>query len=143
MFKVCMITLLAIKVKLLTFALLLFDKVAEQMAKQSTVSRCKTLYNTLLQDAAVLTLDMAQRSDADLLAASLDQLVEADAGMADVQACMALDGNLRQRYAKVGPARHSESCASVQEFTDTFHFVHAFNHMHGTPIWLYMSALFD
>lgn len=52
----------------------------------------------------MLTLDMAQRSDAHLIAAALDQLVAADAGMAAVQACVALDGNLRQRYAEVGPA---------------------------------------
>lgn len=61
----------------------------------------------------MLTLDMAQRSDAELLAASLDQLVAADTGIAAVQACMALDGNLRQRYAKVGPAGHDESHAST------------------------------
>ena len=47
---------------------------------------------------------MAQRSDANLIAAAIDQLVAGDAGIAAVQACVALDGNLRQRYAKVGPA---------------------------------------
>ena len=52
----------------------------------------------------MLTLDMAQRSEADLIMAALDQLVTADTGIAAVQACVALDGNLRQRYAEVAPA---------------------------------------
>ena len=52
----------------------------------------------------MLTLDMAQRSDGDLIAAALDQLITANAGIDAVQACVALDGNLRQRYAEVGPA---------------------------------------
>ena len=47
---------------------------------------------------------MAQRSDADLITVALEQLVMADAGIAAVQACVAIDGNLRQRYAEVDPA---------------------------------------
>ena len=45
---------------------------------------------------------MAQRADPHLIAAAIDQLVAEDAGIAAVQACLLLDGNLRERYAKVG-----------------------------------------
>ena len=57
-----------------------------------------------LQEDAVLSLEMAQRSDVDLVAASIDKLVALDAGTAAVQACLVLDGSLRQRYAKVSLA---------------------------------------
>lgn len=52
----------------------------------------------------MLSLEMAQRSDVDLVAASIDKLVALDAGTAAVQACLVLDGSLRQRYAKVSLA---------------------------------------
>ena len=58
----------------------------------------------LQQEDAVLSLEMAQRSDVDLVAASIDKLVALDAGTAAVQACLVLDGSLRQRYAKVSLA---------------------------------------
>ena len=88
-----------------------------KLSNWSIISRFVILCATVWQDAALLTLDMAQRGDVDLLAASLDQLVAADAGIAAVQACLAIDGNLRQRYAKVGPACHGETHASKPKLT--------------------------
>ena len=57
-----------------------------------------------MQDDAVLSLEMAERSDGDLVGAALDRAVAGDDGMAAVQACVLLDGSLRLRYAKVSAA---------------------------------------
>lgn len=65
-------------------------------------SCCKSLH--VYQDAAVLTLEMEQRSDPHLVAAAIGQLVTEEGGVAAVQACLVLDRNLRERYAKVGHA---------------------------------------
>lgn len=58
-------------------------------------------YSLCWQDDALLSLESSERSGCELVAAAMEERVASDTGIAALQACLALDANLRLRYAKV------------------------------------------
>ena len=64
-----------------------------------------------IQEEALLSLDMAERSSDVHVMAALEQAIGKHVGAAALQACFYLDSHLRMRYVKVGYPR---CCRTVQ-----------------------------